>query len=791
MKNFSRFSFVSLFLLLMEVSVGQSFQGRVQTADNEPIPMAVVMVIDSNDNELATAITDTLGTFTIDLSKNREGKTLYIRAFGFQMYQQSLTEVTSNAPFTLAPEAFTISEVSIKSNQLQIERDAHKFTISNIYSVPLASGNNITEVLRYAPIVNVSTDGKLGILNRGQAVIYVNGRKSNIDPTTIPAENIEKIEVIANPGSEYSAIERSVGIINIILRKSPADGVSASFTIYDSQCEKLSLNRSSLKSFITFQKNKLTASIALSLSYRPDYYRTQSQYSYWKDSLLNSLNQITQEENIYSKVNTMLDWRINDKHTLGFQFGFLVSNDFKNSTTTTNDYFRIGRLLADSSDLTISDRASIKPNYQLTGNLNYGIKFNPNQKLNFDLYYEHDYTDEPTQYQYVFNDRIDRSSSFKTRNRTSFDGLGLETNFKQDFVKDMQLTVGLDCFAEMVEDGFQRENLIGSSYFSDNMQNNQFSFKDFTEAVFVDYSWEISEKLSLSAGLRQEYYLYSGFQHVTSDVVSGKCNNFFPSLSIAFAPNDDNELDLDFTSSLLVPGYNQRNPFKRYFTPTLYQSGNQNLRPSKVYNTTLTYSLFWEYIISLDYSYTKDPWYKMNIPEEGGSTHTMDVNSGSSQDFVLTVGMDKGFFDDYLLVSASALVDYSIYNVKDELLPNNPNCFSYDAALDLSVALDKKQTLRLSTRFMFLYYTYIQSIEKPNYWLDVEISKQFTNGTLTIGASNLLNFNDREYFNSSSYSYQTTQINYGRYYWISYTMKLGNSKTKGAQQRFGDFHTNS
>lgn len=96
-----------------------------------------------------------------------------------------------------------LGEVTVQSDQLSIERTTDRYTISNVYTSPLAARHTISDVLRFTPLVNVDNDGELSILNKGQATIYINGRKSSLDPKNIPAESIEKIEVITSPGSEF------------------------------------------------------------------------------------------------------------------------------------------------------------------------------------------------------------------------------------------------------------------------------------------------------------------------------------------------------------------------------------------------------------------------------------------------------------------------------------------------------------------------------------------------------------------------------------------------------------
>ncbi len=217
--------------------------------------MAVVLVLDENNNEKASAVTDSLGNFELILPNDLQDKWLFVQSFGYTALREPLSSAVQRTTFEIAPDAVMMEEVTVQSKHLAVERTANCYTITNISTSPLASGRSIVDVLKYAPLVSVTTSGELEILNKGTASIYVNGRKSNINPKKIPAENIEKIEVITSPGSEYPSTERN-GILNIVLKKAPGDGVSGSITIMDNQKDNWALNSPDFKLYLSMQKKK-------------------------------------------------------------------------------------------------------------------------------------------------------------------------------------------------------------------------------------------------------------------------------------------------------------------------------------------------------------------------------------------------------------------------------------------------------------------------------------------------------------------------------------------------------
>ena len=172
------------FLLLFPVCLNaqQTFKANVIDIDKKPVPMAVVLVLDENNNEKASAMTDSSGFFEIVLPSDLKNMWLFVQAFGYVAFREALSTAVQHTTFEIAPNAVMMEEVMVLSKHLAVERSASCYTITNISTSPLSSGRSIVEVLKYAPLVTVSTSGELEILNKGTATIYVNGRKSNHRP---------------------------------------------------------------------------------------------------------------------------------------------------------------------------------------------------------------------------------------------------------------------------------------------------------------------------------------------------------------------------------------------------------------------------------------------------------------------------------------------------------------------------------------------------------------------------------------------------------------------------------
>ena len=99
----------------------------------------------------------------------------------------------------------------------------------------VSKGGSLQDVLQNVPSVSVDTDGTVSMRGSSNVRFLINGKPSallGIDDganalQAIPADQIEKIEVITNPSSKFEA-SGTAGILNIILKKNKKTGFNGS-----------------------------------------------------------------------------------------------------------------------------------------------------------------------------------------------------------------------------------------------------------------------------------------------------------------------------------------------------------------------------------------------------------------------------------------------------------------------------------------------------------------------------------------------------------------------------------
>src|SRR5690606_34831060 len=102
----------------------------------------------------------------------------------------------------------------------------------------MSKGSSLSDALQNVPSVQVDTDGTASFRGNESVRILIDGKPSAMvgmsDAATalqnLPADIVERIEVVTNPSARYEA-EGSGGIINIILKKGKLQGFNGSVNV--------------------------------------------------------------------------------------------------------------------------------------------------------------------------------------------------------------------------------------------------------------------------------------------------------------------------------------------------------------------------------------------------------------------------------------------------------------------------------------------------------------------------------------------------------------------------------
>jgi hypothetical protein len=115
-----------------------------------------------------------------------------------------------------------LNEVIIYAEKPMIESKEGKL-IFNVSESPLSSGSSASEMLRNLPLMNVNAEGtllmqgKTPLILMDEKPVNLSGQQLSDLLESLPANVIEKVEIMSNPPPEYATYPG--GVINIITKK--------------------------------------------------------------------------------------------------------------------------------------------------------------------------------------------------------------------------------------------------------------------------------------------------------------------------------------------------------------------------------------------------------------------------------------------------------------------------------------------------------------------------------------------------------------------------------------------
>ena len=204
-------------------------RGHVLDKQNdEALQFVNVKVTDAAGKIAGGAMTDAKGAFTVSGLKDGQYQ-LQLSFVGYKpvtrSFQLSPQKRTQHyGAIYLSEDTHTLKEVQVtgQRSQMKLEVDRKTFTVDEVLA---AAGGSVTDLLENIPSVEVTTDGEISLRGNSSVEVWINGKASGLTSDNraeilqqIPAESIERIEVIDNPSAKYSP-EGTAGIINIVLKR--------------------------------------------------------------------------------------------------------------------------------------------------------------------------------------------------------------------------------------------------------------------------------------------------------------------------------------------------------------------------------------------------------------------------------------------------------------------------------------------------------------------------------------------------------------------------------------------
>lgn len=729
---------------------------------------------------------------------------LFLSGFTFAQEKKSDTVKTQK-----------IEEVVLTKQVFKKQSDRFVYDVA---ASPVAKGNTTFDLLRQTPLLSTTDDKTLKIVGKNNALIYINGRKTNMDAESVtqflkntPAENIQKIEVITVPGSEFQ-VEASDGIINIILKKKMSDGLNGNMRMSNSQNK---YNGSSASFSANYRKDKLGISANLYGGNNID-----AQHYILRNGNDLSSNESTgniDDPNQYIGGYLNFDYQLTEKSNLALSWN---SSANKSYNSTVNLFNTIRAFDEDTqsfkTNYTNSRNKEDARSYNNSVNLNYELKTDSlGSKLNVNAAYlnykRFQFTDNKT----FAADPSGNNTQLKPNQTITQNLPQIINNFSstvdyiQKFKNDFTVAIGGNFNKTKTDNDTKNDTFVEGK--PTEFAPNHFIYDENIYGAYLTLEKKFSDKLSGKIGTRYEITNSLGTSDNATEEyrkIERNYNNLLPYLSVNYAINDKNNISYAFSSRMRRPSFWELNPVRNILTETNYTQNNPFVKASSTYNQELTYMFKNSYFLILNHSFFKDVITQVPLQ---GYAKSMDgkitdqnvlryirTNFGDKQEMSAMLGMNKTFFNQYLTMNFNVGVQHNVNNGSLAVDPTNGDIFldkegnqivysnnirstSILIQTNNTIRLDKKKTWFLGVNYFFVDKQQIElGMLKNLSSLDVSLKKNWNDWTFALNLNDVLRTNIVEiedYQANGNYNYvRNDQFRRGGTFSITYN--FGNQKVK-------------
>ncbi len=591
-----------LFLSILFLQVGFLFSQNnisgvlIDSLNYEKLPFVNVGLMRAADSVFVSGTSSNeVGYFKLEHVPN--GKYIFfISSIGYESTKKIL-DVNSDLDLgvvKMKPGSTTLDEVVIVEKRPLFSNEGEK-TLYNVSEDPSVQTGTVSDALQNAPGVEVDVEGNITLRGVSSVEVWINGQPSNLNEENLktylqqmPANALERIEVITNPSARYSS-NSDGGIINIVTNSKIKKNQFLSFGARASS----SPNASPWASYV-WANEKLSLNVFVNGSYSKwENYNNGFSTSY--DMNHNITNHTTYNGESFSNnfgggFNINFDYNIDTMNTIGFWIG---GWPHANNSESWQETFR-HEYMQDSGMYhydTYGDSDGLNQFYH--AGLQYLHKFN-NEGHNISLRmtgnmangYSNEYNKQTYETQTWMN--IDY------RELADYNDMGYGVNIDYSLPYSENGEIGLGASYEYSPDNYyiDYDTLNGDVYVKDIMRSfgREVGTNEYDVYLTVQQKWG---NFVLKPGIRMEYErLWSniaGYETVnqTEDYL-----NWRPSIHLSYRTKSMHNFNLSYSRRIAPPGARDITSFKFYSTES-FSTGNPDLLPTYTNSVEGGWTKYW------------------------------------------------------------------------------------------------------------------------------------------------------------------------------------------------------
>lgn len=744
-----------------------SLTGKVIDAKtNQPLEYATIVLKNTKSKKISGGITDSKGMFSIKTPVgNYEISVEFISFKPIKLPTQDLSENKDFGIIKLSEDSSSLDEVVIiaEKTTVDIRLDKKVFNIGKDLSI---RGGNASDVLGNVPSVQVDVEVNVSLRGNENVTILIDGRPSALVGINgaealrqIPAEAIEKVEVITSPSARYDA-EGTAGILNIILRKNKLTGFNGSLqfdignperygsafnanwrtkkwnlftntgfrygkslgnSLYDSKY----LSAAAQNARVLEVRNFDRLGKSLFTSFGAEYYISQNSsiigniiYNTGNDDDINSnsIDRFDSNGNINEAT-----FRTENEHEDEKRIQYTL--DYVNNFDGNGRKLSINTQYSTEREDKLNDITEVDTQTNVLNDLEEVIEDQDEKRFLLQMDYVH-----------PVGENIQYEAGYRGNYRDLFNNFYLAE--RQDFANDGPLV-------------------------PDTGLNNSFNYKEFVNATYFQYGQKFN-KISLLAGLRYEYTSVEIEQQTSVSSNKKTYGNMFPTLNIGYEFKDGENITFGYNKRIRRPRGRSLNPFPSRSSESNIYSGNVDLNPVITNAFDIGYLKRWNNFTlstSLYYNISDENWER--IQEDTGNV--TDNDDPVIRRFPINLSTEERVGFEFTLNYRPFKVwninsDFNLFNVTTDGDYTNPTTnvtqnFDFEntaffVRLNQKITLPGKTDLQINSNYRGASQT-AQSERDGIFSLDLAASKDLFQEKASISISVNDVFNGRKYQRTS------------------------------------------
>lgn len=601
------------------MNMGHFYGKVVDSKTNKGIDGATVQLIGQKFDSVlkrpkdvitATLLTEANGDFSLENLPVFGKYTLHISIIGYTDYnqpvsfglkmqggngtnpqdraQQMLGMVDKDlGNIKLEPSEATLAGVTVTSAIKPFFEMGVDRKIFNVDKNIVSTGQTATELMKQIPSLNVDIDGNVTLRNAAPT-LFVDGRPTTLTLDQIPADIIDKVELITNPSAKFDASGGNAGILNIVLKKNKKTGYNGGVRAGVDSRGKFNTGVD-----INVRQNKLNFFLSGNYNQR----KSKSTSEITRDNFITPPSHVFQtgdavNEGYFAFIRGGMDYFIDNRNTISaavnYNHGQFSSNENQYIDSTINSIFETHSNRYTNTKRNFENFGSqlsfkhnfTKSGHDITADINYNSSTNDNVGAYTTSYFTPQNSPKyPSLLQQTLGSGYNKF-------------LTLQSDYENPLNDNSKLELGVRTAIRKFENVSDQlfYNYTNGTY--DNLPSisSKYKFTDQVYAAYGTYSIK-TKKWNYQFGLRAESSNYDG--NLIGKDSAFKVNfplSLFPSAFITYKLTDKQDFQVNYSRRINRPNFFQLLPFIDNSDPLNLSIGNPGLKPEFTNSFELNYN---------------------------------------------------------------------------------------------------------------------------------------------------------------------------------------------------------